>query len=79
MVWASHARRHACGDGQRPAISGVSGIESICRHGVAWYASRLGGELVGGLARDDGRDLPTPDGEFLDLRDRMVLWKEYQT
>jgi hypothetical protein len=25
----------------------VSGIESICRHGVAWYASRLGRELLG--------------------------------
>jgi hypothetical protein len=34
--------------------AGISGTESICRHGVAWYASRLGGSLLGllSLARD---------------------------
>ncbi|MFE2432030.1 integrase [Streptomyces sp. NPDC059373] len=26
--------------------AGISGTESICRHGVAWYASRLGGSLL---------------------------------
>jgi hypothetical protein len=30
--------------------AGVSGIESICRHGVAWYAHHLGGELLGLLS-----------------------------
>ncbi|WP_185734864.1 protein phosphatase 2C domain-containing protein [Micromonospora globispora] len=25
---------------------GFSGLETICRHGVAWYASRLGGSLL---------------------------------
>ncbi|HEV7710697.1 MAG TPA: hypothetical protein VGP16_21070 [Asanoa sp.] len=46
--------------------AGVSGIESICRHGVAWYACRLGGELIGALARDDGQHLPTLLGEAID-------------
>ncbi|MGC1214907.1 MAG: hypothetical protein WA890_27060, partial [Micromonospora sp.] len=33
---------------------GISGLESICRHGVAWYASRLGGRLLSllSLVRD---------------------------
>ncbi|MFI0716645.1 integrase [Streptomyces inhibens] len=26
--------------------AGISGTESICQHGVAWYASRLGGRLL---------------------------------
>lgn len=26
--------------------AGIPGTESICRHGVAWYASRLGGSLL---------------------------------
>lgn len=26
--------------------AGIGGTESICRHGVAWYASRLGGSLL---------------------------------
>src|SRR6266545_4651097 len=34
--------------------AGISGTESICRHGVAWYASRLGGSLLGLLSL--GRD-----------------------
>jgi Protein phosphatase 2C len=37
--------------------AGISGIEEICRHGVAWYTHRLGGALTGRLSRDDGRDL----------------------
>ena len=34
--------------------AGIPGTESICRHGVAWYASRLGGSLLGllSLVRD---------------------------
>jgi hypothetical protein len=36
---------------------GVSGVESVCRHGVAWYASRLGGELLGLLSLDADRTL----------------------
>jgi hypothetical protein len=37
--------------------AGIRGTESICCHGVAWYTHRLGGVLLGGLSRDDGRDL----------------------
>ena len=34
--------------------AGIPGAESICRHGVAWYASRLGGSLLSllSLVRD---------------------------
>lgn len=39
--------------------AGVSGIESICRHGVAWYAHRLGGVLLSLLSLDAERSLPT--------------------
>ncbi|MFC7550732.1 hypothetical protein [Plantactinospora sp. GCM10030261] len=31
---------------------GVAGAERFCRHGVAWYASRLGGTLLGTLSRE---------------------------
>ncbi|MEV4846409.1 hypothetical protein AB0K20_24725 [Micromonospora matsumotoense] len=31
---------------------GIAGAEKVCRHGVAWYASRLGGTLLGGLSAD---------------------------
>jgi hypothetical protein len=34
--------------------AGISGTESICRHGVAWYSNRLGGSLLGLLSL--GRD-----------------------
>ncbi|MEV0716438.1 hypothetical protein [Asanoa sp. NPDC050611] len=34
--------------------AGTPGIEAICRHGVAWYTTRLGGELVARLAFDGG-------------------------
>jgi Protein phosphatase 2C len=37
--------------------AGIPGTESICRHGVAWYTHRLGGELLGRLSPADGRDL----------------------
>lgn len=30
--------------------AGIRGAESICRHGVAWYANRLGGSLLGRLS-----------------------------
>ncbi|WP_406389756.1 integrase [Streptomyces sp. NBC_00887] len=36
--------------------AGIPGSESACRHGVAWYACRLGGGLLGLLSRD--RSLP---------------------
>ncbi|MEU6014810.1 integrase [Streptomyces sp. NPDC047515] len=36
--------------------AGMPGTESVCRHGMAWYASRLGGSLLGllSLVRDRG-------------------------
>ncbi|MEV6031445.1 integrase [Nonomuraea sp. NPDC052116] len=38
--------------------AGIPGTESICRHGVAWYANRLGGSLLGLLSLAQDRDLP---------------------
>jgi hypothetical protein len=37
--------------------AGIPGAEALCAHGVAWYTHRLGGALLGGLSRADGRDL----------------------
>ena len=37
---------------------GFAGLESICRHGVAWYASRLGGRLLSLLSLGQDRRLP---------------------
>ncbi|GIF77953.1 hypothetical protein [Asanoa siamensis] len=33
--------------------AGTRGAEAICRHGVAWYTYRLGGEIVARLGLDD--------------------------
>jgi hypothetical protein len=38
--------------------AGIPGSESICRHGVAWYASRLGGSLLSLLSLARNRSLP---------------------
>ncbi|MFJ7194948.1 MULTISPECIES: integrase [unclassified Streptomyces] len=38
--------------------AGIPGTASICRHGVAWYAGRLGGSLLGLLSRVPDRSLP---------------------
>ncbi|MFD2765385.1 protein phosphatase 2C domain-containing protein [Micromonospora eburnea] len=38
--------------------AGIPGAESVCRHGVAWYASRLGGNLLGLLSLGRDRGLP---------------------
>ncbi|MBE1491385.1 protein phosphatase 2C domain-containing protein [Plantactinospora soyae] len=37
--------------------AGIPGTESICRHGVAWYASRLGGNLLSLLSLVPDRSL----------------------
>jgi hypothetical protein len=37
--------------------AGIPGAEAICSHGVAWYAHRLGGALLGRLSRGDGQEL----------------------
>ncbi len=31
---------------------GIAGAEEVCRHGVTWYATRLGGALLGTLSQD---------------------------
>jgi hypothetical protein len=31
---------------------GIAGAEEICHHGVTWYATRLGGALLGALSQD---------------------------
>jgi Protein phosphatase 2C len=46
--------------------AGISGIEDICRHGVAWHTHRLGGALIGRLSREDGRDLRDLLGEAIE-------------
>ncbi|WP_422774798.1 hypothetical protein ACN28C_25065 [Plantactinospora sp. WMMC1484] len=38
--------------------AGIPGADAICRHGVAWYASRLGAALLGLLARLPEHSLP---------------------
>ncbi|MGC4746080.1 hypothetical protein ACLQ28_10515 [Micromonospora sp. DT201] len=37
--------------------AGIPGADKLCSHGVAWYTRRLGGALLGQLARSDGQDL----------------------
>lgn len=46
--------------------AGITGIESICRHGIAWYTHGLGGALLGRLSRDDGRDLVSILGDGIE-------------
>jgi hypothetical protein len=31
---------------------GIAGAAEVCRHGVTWYATRLGGALLGALSQD---------------------------
>jgi hypothetical protein len=38
--------------------AGVPGAESVCRHGVAWYATHLGGSLLGLSSLAPERSLP---------------------
>jgi hypothetical protein len=37
--------------------AGLSGTETRCRHGVAWYSRKLGGGLLHRLVDDDGADI----------------------
>jgi hypothetical protein len=46
--------------------AGIRGIESICRHGVAWYTHRLGGALIGRLSRGGGQSLPAILGDAIE-------------
>ncbi len=47
--------------------AGISGVEAICRHGIAWYAHRLGTALLAGLSRyrDRDRDLASLLGDAI--------------
>lgn len=31
---------------------GIAGADRVCRHGVSWYATRLGGAVLGALSQD---------------------------
>jgi len=46
--------------------AGITGTESICRHGVAWYTHRLGGVLLGRLSLGDGHDVVTILGDAIE-------------
>ncbi|MFD6608313.1 hypothetical protein ACFWD1_05440 [Micromonospora chalcea] len=41
-----------CGMVLVDGAGGISGVEKVCRHGVAWYATRLGGALLGALDQE---------------------------
>lgn len=45
--------------------AGIPGAESICRHGVAWYASRLGSSFLGFLASGSDRSLSALLGDAI--------------
>ncbi|MEU8071101.1 hypothetical protein AB0B20_15235 [Micromonospora sp. NPDC049151] len=33
---------------------GIAGADEVCHHGIAWYATRLGGALLGALSEERG-------------------------
>jgi hypothetical protein len=49
-AWSGRANEDFTGAVPTAAVlidgAGIPGTESICRHGVAWYSSRLGGNLL---------------------------------
>jgi len=61
-AWAGRTNEDFTGAVPTAAVlidgAGIPGTESICRHGVAWYATRLGGSLLGLLALAGDRGLP---------------------
>jgi hypothetical protein len=46
--------------------AGISDIESMCRHGVAWYTHSLGGAMLGRLSRGDGNSLVSVLADAID-------------
>ncbi|GGK62922.1 hypothetical protein Sme01_05020 [Sphaerisporangium melleum] len=46
--------------------AGIPGAESVCRHGVAWYAGRLGCGLLGLLSQVPDRGLPAVLAEAIE-------------
>jgi hypothetical protein len=47
--------------------AGIPGGEAVCRHGVAWYATRLGGTLLALLSLRPDRTLPAVLAEAVEL------------
>lgn len=47
--------------------AGIPGADAVCRHGVAWYATRLGGSLLSLLALHPDRGLPELLAEAIEL------------
>ncbi|MGC4896713.1 hypothetical protein [Micromonospora sp. DT31] len=41
-----------CGMVLVDGAGGIAGVDKVCHHGVAWYATRLGGALLGALAEE---------------------------
>ena len=41
-----------CGMVLVDGAGGITGAHEVCRHGIAWYATRLGGALLGALAEE---------------------------
>ncbi|MEV4656713.1 hypothetical protein [Micromonospora sp. NPDC049301] len=61
-AWPGRANEDFAGAVPMAAVlidgAGIPGTERICRHGVAWYASRLGGRLLSLLSLVPDRSLP---------------------
>ncbi|WFF04852.1 hypothetical protein O7622_17445 [Micromonospora sp. WMMD1076] len=41
-----------CGMVLVDGAGGIAGADEVCRHGIAWYATRLGGALLGALPEE---------------------------
>jgi len=62
LTWATSAGHHGRANedfvGAIPGAvvlvdgAGISGVEELCRHGIAWYAQRLGTTLMARLSQD---------------------------
>jgi len=61
-AWAGRGNEDFAGAVPTAAVvidgAGIPGAASICRHGVAWYAHRLGGHLLGRLSLRPEHGLP---------------------
>ena len=42
----------ACGLVLVDGAGGIAGAQQVCHHGVTWYATRLGGAILGALSQD---------------------------
>jgi hypothetical protein len=61
-AWSGRVNEDFTGAGPGAAVlldgAGMAGTEAVCRHGVAWYAHRLGGALLGLLSLRPDLALP---------------------